>query len=324
MKLVSVVMAVYRPNIQFLKKQLVSIREQTYSNIELIIRDDSNDGYNFRCIKEVVDNTIKDKIKYKLIANESNIGSNKTFERLTLDAKGDFIAYCDQDDIWDKDKISLLMKKIIEEKSTMSYSDLSIIDESDEITSDSLRHIRKRLKHVYGKNKFKYLIRKNSVTGCTMLIRSYIAKESVPFPECYVHDQWLAINASMLGNISYIKKPLVKYRIHDNNQIGASKLVGIQSSKDYLHKRLYLEYSRYDFLLNNEKIPNDIKNYVGDLKRWTINRINIFKSKKISYYIKFIRGFRYDYQLFMFELLFSFIDENFQNNLINVLRKTKL
>jgi GT2 family glycosyltransferase len=235
--LISIVLAIYKPNEVFLRKQLKSLNEQIYPNIELIICDDSeNQGNDFLCsmIRKTITN-----FEWRLYKNKKNIGSNKTFELLTKMAKGEYIAYCDQDDIWEKNKLTALYDNIIKHESVLSYSDLCVIDENDTITYKSLRKLVPRLKHVQGDLLYQYFIKRNSITGCTLLVKSSIAKEAVPFLNGFVHDHWIALYASIMGSISYVPEALIRYRIHGNNQIGTKRLDEICSKVDYLKKRLY-------------------------------------------------------------------------------------
>lgn len=322
-KLVSIVLAVYKPNLSFFEKQLNSLNNQTYKNIEILIRDDSNDDKYHLLIKKYIQKKI-DNFPYKIYINDTNIGSNSTFEQLTKDSNGYYIAYCDQDDIWENDKIEKLISKIEQDKSVMVYSDLCIINDEDVVVAKSFRDIRKRLKHVYGDNKFKYFIRKNSVTGCTMLIKKDIAISSIPFNEFYVHDHWLTINASMYGKISYIEEPLVKYRIHSNNQIGSSKMVGINSSQDYLEKRLYIEKEKYECLRKKYNFNKYQNKYIDYMINWTEDRINMFENKSIRNTIKVLKYLKEDYQLVCFEIVLANININLGRKFVEKLRMTKL
>src|SRR5690606_11082718 len=105
------VMAIYNPNMQWLEQQLYSLNEQSYENIQLLIIDDCSTEIKYddicACIKKCISN-----FPYNICRNEKNIGSNKTFEKLTRMAEGKYIAYCDQDDIWCKDKLSILVSLI--------------------------------------------------------------------------------------------------------------------------------------------------------------------------------------------------------------------
>lgn len=151
MKSVAILLAVYKPNLVFLRDLLRSIESQDYSNISVHIRDDSGDNSYKEVILRTANECLKEKnFNYKL--NEANYGSNKTFELLTKEANADFVAYCDQDDVWQPEKIRTLINKIHQEGSVIAYSDLSLIDKDGNELGDSFKDYSKRLKHVKGNN----------------------------------------------------------------------------------------------------------------------------------------------------------------------------
>ncbi|MFT8350517.1 glycosyltransferase family 2 protein [Clostridium saccharoperbutylacetonicum] len=237
--LVSILMAVYKPNEKWLIEQLTSLNEQTYENIELLVYDD--------CPNEPVDEKIFEKyitkFLYKIIRGAENKGSNIAFEELTKIANGEFLAYCDQDDIWEKEKISIIMNAFGEEDTTLVCSDLSIINENGEKTADSITEIRKRIKYKSGYNLADELLERNFVTGCAMIVRSDIAKEAIPFVDSLVHDNWIAIIAALNGKIEVIDKPLVRYRQHSSNQTGILK--GIYDKNTYYKFKIEEVLDRY-------------------------------------------------------------------------------
>jgi hypothetical protein len=73
------------------------------------------------------------------------MGSNKTFERLTAFAEGKYVAYCDQDDIWEDNKIELLVNRL--EKTARSCAPRSSI--SARTARPSRRHRRRQKRHVF-------------------------------------------------------------------------------------------------------------------------------------------------------------------------------
>lgn len=98
--LVSILMAVYKPNKKWIVEQLDSLNEQTYENIELLVYDDCPE---FPISEELIGKYITN-FSYVVVSGTKNEGSNKAFEELTKIANGEFFAYCDQDDIWEKEK----------------------------------------------------------------------------------------------------------------------------------------------------------------------------------------------------------------------------
>ena len=75
--LITIVMAVYEPNMQWLKEQLLSLEAQTYPNLELIIRDDCSPTVPFEQICECAATCIRS-FPYEISRNERNVGSNQT------------------------------------------------------------------------------------------------------------------------------------------------------------------------------------------------------------------------------------------------------
>jgi len=66
------------------------------------------------------------------------------------------------------------------------------------------------------------LLTQNFVTGCTVLVNRRLLDIALPIPEeALMHDWWLALCAAVFGHIGFVDKPLVKYRQHGNNEVGA-------------------------------------------------------------------------------------------------------
>lgn len=217
--LVSILLAVYKPNEAWFIEQLTSLNDQTYENIELLVYDDCPDFP----VDELLIKKYINKFSYSVIRGIENKGSNIAFEELTKAAEGEYFAYCDQDDIWENNKIALMVEKFKEEDVMLVCSDLSIIDENSKKTADSITKIRKRIVYKSGCDLAKDLLMTNFVTGCAMMVRNDIAKKAIPFEETLIHDQWIAIIAALNGKIEFINKPLVRYRQHSSNQTGILK-----------------------------------------------------------------------------------------------------
>lgn len=304
-KTVSIVLAIYKPNKAYLSKLLKSLNNQQYSPLELIVQDDSEDTMEYEELKKYLETYITN-LDYKLGRNIKNLGSNRTFENLTKEARGEYIAFCDQDDIWEPNKISKLIDKIEEEKSILCYSDLSVIDSKDNQIATSFTKLNKRINHLHGDDLFKYLLRRNFVTGCTMLIRSDIAKEAIPFcHDFYVHDHWLSLFAASKGSISYVAEPLIKYRIHGNNQIGSTVLNGIESKSDYIVNKLNREIDKYNCLLEEYEFNENHRKDIYEILKWTKERTDFFKEKNFKNLIKVLKKIKIDYQLIILELFIN-------------------
>lgn len=321
MEKISILMAVYNPNVNFFIEQLKSLNNQDYKNLELYLLDDCSSEESIVSTKELLSQYITN-FPYTYKINPVNMGSNRTFEALTKNATGDYFAYCDQDDIWEKDKLSCLLEKIKQENAVIAYSDLSIIDEEGNKVSDSFKDVSKRLEHNYGENLFPFFIRRNSITGCTMLIKAETAFEALPFPESevYVHDHWLALFGSYKGRISYSEKPLVRYRIHSNNQIGAKVLVGIDSKKDYLEKRILKEKLKVDWLLKQD-FSDSTKQLIQHYDQFIQARENYFASPNFIHLVSLTKQIVKDPVLISFEILLGVSKGTLMKKLLHAAKK---
>ena len=108
---IAILMAVYEPQMDWLREQLKSLERQTYPNLHLYIRDDGSSTVPFEEIEACVENCIHS-FPYVIRRNEENLGSNLTFQRLTQEAEGDCFAYCDQDDVWLPEKLAVLQEEL--------------------------------------------------------------------------------------------------------------------------------------------------------------------------------------------------------------------
>lgn len=266
--LISIIMAVYKPNEKWFREQLRSLNEQTYPALELLICDDCPE---FPVEEKIISENIVN-FPFILVRNEKNMGSNKTFERLTELAGGKYISYCDQDDVWHSDKVKKMVSVLERTGSPMVCSDLNIIDGNGKLIADSITKVRKR--HVFreGEGLAPQLLVSNFVTGCAMMMRADTAKRAVPFVDSLVHDQWLAICAATEGRIELIRESLIDYRQHEGNQTGILK--GVYDKPSYYNERLIKFLPRLD----------DYKNrlYSGNMKT-AVDELDAFYHARIRY-----------------------------------------
>lgn len=234
--LISILMAVYEPNLDWFREQLLSLEAQTYPHLRLFICDDCSPTVSFETIQSYVRESVRS-IPYTIQRNEKNLGSNLTFERLTREADGDYFAYCDQDDVWMPEKLAQLASWMEDPSVQLICSDVRIIDGSGRKTADSITQVRRRHRFLSGGAEvFRRLLTRNFVIGCTMLVRRETALAAVPFEEEMVHDHWIALVAASRGNVISLPQPLIDYRIHGGNQTGV--LTGISNRQEYIDTRI--------------------------------------------------------------------------------------
>lgn len=205
-KKVSIVMSTYNGE-KFLEAQLDSIVHQTYPNIEIIIVDDKSTDNSASILKKYAPSYSN----IKLFFNEKNVGYIKNFEKGVRLSSGDFISFCDQDDVWSLDKTELLMQSI--DDKMMVYCDDDLVDEN--LNSLSKKH--SDLKHLQDFDNCLYFAVDNCVGGHNLIMRKELLNFVLPFPVEMPYDLWCAFNATFRGGIKYLDKPLVKWRQHTKN-----------------------------------------------------------------------------------------------------------
>src|SRR5574344_2136916 len=85
---------------KYLREQLDSIFNQTMVPEEIVVVDDRSTDSTIQILEEY-----KQKYGLKYYINEQNLGYNKNFEKAITLCQGDYIALCDQDDVWLPEKI---------------------------------------------------------------------------------------------------------------------------------------------------------------------------------------------------------------------------
>ena len=221
---ISIAMCTYN-GAEFLPAQLESILTQSRPPDEIIICDDRS-ADETRIILDQLASTSA--IPVTLRFNEKNLGSVKNFEQAIRLCTGDVIALSDQDDVWSNHKLAIIEDSFNQRPSVgLVFSNADIVDENlqplnrcmwDEIGFDA--HKRKL---VAAGRAFEVLITGWTVTGATMAFRSQFLNLSLPIPDgiAMIHDGWIALTIAAVADVVAIDKPLVKYRQHEKQQIGA-------------------------------------------------------------------------------------------------------
>lgn len=236
--MITIIMAVYNGQ-EYIREQLESLKDQTYTEWRLVIRDDRSSDKTAEIVKKFSDE-VEQEVIFKV--NEKPSGSAKNnFALLINDAKeSDYVMFCDQDDIWKKDKIEITFNKMKQAEERygrdfplLVHGDVEVIDENGNINADSMFE----MSHINADSKLPQILIQNHVTGCTMMcnkkliagISEYASSEYI-----IMHDYLSALYASVFGKIEVIKKPLLSYRQHSGNSVGAKN----NNNPVYLLKRL--------------------------------------------------------------------------------------
>ncbi|MCM1157272.1 MAG: glycosyltransferase family 2 protein [Bacteroidales bacterium] len=210
--MVQILMATYNGE-KYLREQLDSLLKQTYQDIQILIRDDASSDGTVEILAEY-------SRKYSNINyyEGHNIGAQKSFFDLFahVDKRADFIAACDQDDVWYADKLETALKALEMVKEPALYCGRT------QLTDENLNPLEDKLRKKSPKVTFGNALIESTCTGCTMVInRALYDFIDGRWPaESLIHDWWFCQVALGFGRVIYDDEPHIFYRQHANNTIG--------------------------------------------------------------------------------------------------------
>ena len=223
---ISVAMCTYN-GAEFLPAQLESIAQQTRPPDEIIVCDDASTDDTRAVLQSLARSS---PVPVSLYFSDENAGSVKNFERAIGLCTGDVIALSDQDDVWRAGKLQHIQQSFDSNPTAgLVFSDAEIVDKNlnalgkrmwDEVGFDAHKQ-----KLIRSGRSLEVLIYGWTVTGATMAFRSNFMKLALPVPTniAMIHDGWIALAIAAVADVAFIDEPLVQYRQHERQQIGAPR-----------------------------------------------------------------------------------------------------
>jgi len=254
---------------KYLEEQIESLIRQKGVEFSILVRDDGS-----------TDNTkvILEKYQNQGVLNWYSGGNIKTahsfFDLLRNSNDSDYYAFCDQDDVWDENKlfvaIEMLNKYSNLNKPSMYFSKAQLVDENLNIIESK--------DYPKGKYTFGTALIRNNATGCTMVINKALREKVNMYTPQYVlmHDHWIYLLClSLNGDVVYDPTSFIKYRQHKDNLCGANNSLKkrIKKSGVFNNDRI-----RYNMALQLYKNYHDLLPYENAILLQKV--INYPKSKK--------------------------------------------
>lgn len=264
--MIDILLATYNGE-NYIEEQIKSLLSQTYKDWHLIVGDDCSKDRTVDILRKYK-NLYPDKIEIHVNKVPSG-GAKHNFYNLMNMARSNYIMFCDQDDVWVEDKIEETLNKMMsaEEKygndmPLLVHSDLCVVDKNLNVINPSMFEMQGM---DYRKDKLNHLLVSNIVTGCTMMINRSLLELAYVKPKFFVmHDMWLALLASSFGKIMFINKPLILYRQHGSNSIGAKNIHSLNyiicklESINLVRENLNIQYKQASELLSMYESINPI------------------------------------------------------------------
>ncbi len=220
---IDIALATYN-GLKFLPEQLDSLLSQTEPNTRILIRDDGSTDGTMDLLK-AYEKKFPERLCV-LSTDSCGEGASGNFSRLLLSTDAPYVLLCDQDDVWDLDKVSVSLQCIRklevefgEKMPILVHSDLRVVDRNLSINSASFFKFQNLDAQA---NSLKELLVQNMITGCTVIVNRALLSKALPVPaDAIMHDWWLALVASAFGKIGFVDRPTMSYRQHGNNTVGA-------------------------------------------------------------------------------------------------------
>lgn len=225
---VGIALAAYKPSLDFFVSQLESIRRQTYSDWFCVISMDSDIDLSGPELRQYVYDS-----RFIWVKNDGPHGVVGNFQNAMMAAVksgAHMIAFADQDDVWYPNRLERLVSELRHcRPMSLVHSDMHLFSTDSQLQSQKeLEQAWKSERRIVkGYRPFHFIFR-NTVTGAGSLFDSELAKRAYPIPATIeFHDHWLAILASLFGEVRAICEPLYAYRQHGSNVVGAVRFEGI-------------------------------------------------------------------------------------------------
>ena len=264
----------------FLQQQLDSIIEQEQVHLSIEIQDDCSDHSTKNILKEYQKRPNINITHNKLNSGGAAKNFYKLFREVSIDGF-DYIALCDQDDIWQKDKLIKSIDKLKDTKSNGLSTSVRCFDGKNDWVSKQSQTVRE----------FDYIF-EGGGQGCTFLLEknlsknlaSFLRNNEVLYNDFFFHD-WLIYLFFRVNKFKwcFYDYASVNYRQHSENEIGA------QGGKKSILKRFKLIQNGWyakqvRFALEISKQYHKGKNFIH-LYNIFLEKKNLVRSLKLSWLI---------------------------------------
>lgn len=228
--LVSVIITTYKRQPELIVRAINSVLSQTYKNIEVIVVDDSPADYEYRGeVKKAVE-SLNERVGY--IQHKENMGACAARNTGINSAKGDFVAFLDDDDEWLPDKLEKQMTAFLNEDIGLVYCSYYVVDE--ELGDTHVRNADQYTGYIYDKLIFENFI---GSTSCVVLRKSVVKEVGlfdVKMKASQDYDVWLRISSKY--KVEALNEPLLRYYVHNGECISFNPKNKIQGYERLIEK----------------------------------------------------------------------------------------
>lgn len=244
---VAIVISTYNGE-KYIEQQLLSLLHQTRTPDKVVIRDDCSTDNTVNIIKAFIEE--HSLTNWLVEVNEKNQGWKKNFRDLILSSPEDIIFSCDQDDIWESNKICE-MSQIIENDNNIDLLACSYIplyeDKTRKIDNNIIKGMKRSnlIEKIPFDEKFMNVLR----PGCTFAIRkSFCQAIASEWDDRLPHDAMLWRTAVINGTGYLYHKELIIWRRYSNSSSTPKRSINNAKNKYDLMFNFYIECNRSHLL----------------------------------------------------------------------------
>lgn len=279
---VAILLATYNGE-KYLCEQIDSIISQSFTDWHLYIHDD---GSNDNTVKIALSYQERIPDKISLLTYPRQGGARNNFFSLIESVEADYYAFCDQDDIWHKDKIKLCLEAIKKEENKnaelpyFSFCNLRIVDESDHVIHADFWDTCQLYPEMY--QKLSHYV-SFFIPGCTIMINHKAWEIRGDYTNAFMHDGWFMIRVlAEGGKVICVPMALMDYRQHSTNAVGVDSCYK-QITWRYRLKNFYKLFQTHVKtyrMLHASGYPNVMKYIINKIRENIVRRrIHIQKAK---------------------------------------------
>jgi glycosyltransferase involved in cell wall biosynthesis len=197
---------------KYVKDQIDSIIEQLTTEDEIIVVDDFSTDNTLNIIESIND------LRIKIFNNGQNKGHVYSFSRAISLANNEIIFMSDQDDIWIKGRVKLMVNMLLESGASVISSNSLFIDAVGNRIFYSVDGIKKNNSNKYFRNILEIFMGKTNYFGCAMALKKDICKIVLPIPSFVEsHDLWIALASNLFRSNCHIDENTLYRRVHNSN-----------------------------------------------------------------------------------------------------------
>ncbi|MBO4858766.1 MAG: glycosyltransferase [Treponema sp.] len=268
---------------KYILEQMESIRLQTISPDEVIICDDCSTDSTPKIIQEYISK--HSLTNWCFTINKNNLGWKKNFYNLIDGCKGDLVFLADQDDVWNKRKLELMIPCFNDSKINVLTS--KYIEKSKNLNLDYKCNIRKSIR----KHNFASTFMWVQYPGCAYCFRkSYFDEMKQWWRDFLPHDAFLYRNAIVDDSLYIINSNLIIHRVHDHNAGNPKSFTQSRDDLNYYFDVLHLLQKRME---EDAAFPENRKNLLSKAELWLLARKEYYISGKTLDFMKLWQFIRF-------------------------------